>query len=37
MGTHAKTLDGLKILLIEDDEDTREVLTLGPRRCTAPR
>ena len=29
MGTLAKTLDGLKILLIEDDEDTREVLTLG--------
>jgi CheY-like chemotaxis protein len=29
VGTLAKTLDGLKILLIEDDEDTREVLTLG--------
>ena len=29
MGALAKTLDGLRILLIEDDEDTREVLTLG--------
>ena len=29
MGALGKTLDGLRILLIEDDEDTREVLTLG--------
>jgi CheY-like chemotaxis protein len=29
VGSLAKTLDGLKILLIEDDQDTREVLTLG--------
>ena len=29
MGAHVRTLDGLQILLIEDDEDTREVLTLG--------
>ena len=29
MGTHGRTLDGLRILVIEDDEDTREVLTLG--------
>jgi CheY-like chemotaxis protein len=29
VGTRGRTLDGLRILVIEDDEDTRDVLTLG--------
>ena len=29
MGTIGRTLEGLQILVIEDDEDTREVLSLG--------
>ena len=29
MAPHGRTLGGLRILVIEDDEDTREVLTLG--------
>ena len=29
MGTRGRTLEGLRILVIEDDDDTREVLALG--------
>ena len=29
VGTHGRTLEGLRILVIEDDEDTRDVLSLG--------
>lgn len=29
MGKGLRTLDGLRVLVVEDDDDTREVLTLG--------
>ena len=29
MGQALRTLDGLRVLVVEDDDDTREVLTLG--------